>query len=82
MRPLEILIPILLAIYLLWSLTGRKRPAVVRLLPLLALVAIAARTPAILFAAIAEPMPAPSMTIPASASRRATSVATAAARSG
>lgn len=42
MRPLEILTPILLAIYLLWLLTGRRRPPVVGLLPAFGLVVIAA----------------------------------------
>ena len=43
---------------------------------------LAARTPRTLFAAIADPIPAPSNTIPASASRRATANATAPATSG
>ena len=41
MRPLEILTPIILAIYLAWPLTGKKRPPVVGLLPALALIVIA-----------------------------------------
>lgn len=41
MRPLEILTPIILAIYLAWPLTGKKRPSVVGLLPALALIAVA-----------------------------------------
>ena len=40
MRPLEIFTPILLAIYLLWPLTGKKRPSAVGLLPAFALVVI------------------------------------------
>ena len=43
---------------------------------------MAARTPGTLLAAIVDPMPAPSITTPASASRRATWSATAAAVSG
>jgi predicted dienelactone hydrolase len=39
MRPLEIAIPILLAIYLAWPLTRQPRPTVVTLLPALALLA-------------------------------------------
>ncbi|MEW5940771.1 MAG: hypothetical protein AB1750_13965 [Chloroflexota bacterium] len=42
MRPLEIAIPILLAVYLVWPLTRRARPALVRLLPDLALALILA----------------------------------------
>src|SRR5687767_1848089 len=42
MRPLEILTPVILAIYLLWPITGRKRPPAVGLLPAFALVVIAA----------------------------------------
>jgi hypothetical protein len=42
MRPLEILTPILLAIYLLWPITGRKRPPAVGILPAFALVVIGA----------------------------------------
>jgi predicted dienelactone hydrolase len=42
MRPLEILTPILLAIYLIWPLTGRKRPPAIGVLPAFALVVIAA----------------------------------------
>jgi platelet-activating factor acetylhydrolase isoform II len=42
MRPLEILTPIILIIYLLWPITGRKRPPAVGLLPAFALVVIAA----------------------------------------
>ena len=41
MRPLEILTPILLAIYILWPLTGKKRPPAVGILPAFALVVIA-----------------------------------------
>ena len=41
MRPLEILTPIILAIYLLYPLTGKKRPPAVGLLPAFALVVIA-----------------------------------------
>jgi predicted dienelactone hydrolase len=41
MRPLEIATPIILAVYLLWPLTGRKRPPSVGLLPAFALVVIA-----------------------------------------
>ncbi|NJC98246.1 MAG: hypothetical protein C3F07_04665 [Anaerolineales bacterium] len=41
MRPLETLIPILLTVYLLWSLTGKKRPTVIALLPALDLLVIA-----------------------------------------
>ena len=41
MRPIEILIPITLAIYVLWSLiTGRANPRPVNLLPFLAVVLI------------------------------------------
>jgi uncharacterized membrane protein YjgN (DUF898 family) len=40
MRPLEILIPIILVIYILWPLTGRKRSPAVGVLPALALVVI------------------------------------------
>ena len=40
MRPLEILIPIILAVYLLWPLTGRKRPQTVKLLPTFTLTVI------------------------------------------
>ena len=42
MRPLEILTPILLAIYLIWPLTGRKRPPAIGVLPAFVLVVIAA----------------------------------------
>jgi predicted dienelactone hydrolase len=42
MRPLEILAPIILAIYLIWPLTGRKRPPAIGVLPAFALVVIAA----------------------------------------
>jgi len=42
MRPLEILTPIILAIFLIWPLTGRKRPPAVGVLPAFALVLIAA----------------------------------------
>jgi len=42
MRPLEILTPIILAIYLLWPITGRKRPPAVGILPAFALVIVAA----------------------------------------
>ena len=41
MRPLEFLTPIILAIYLLWPLTGKKRSPAVGLLPAFALVVIA-----------------------------------------
>lgn len=41
MRPLEILTPIVLAIYLLWPITGKKRPSAVGILPAFALVIIA-----------------------------------------
>ena len=41
MRPLEILTPIILAVYLLYPLTGRKRPPAVGLLPAFALVVLA-----------------------------------------
>src|SRR5687767_13532683 len=41
MRPLEILTPIILAIYILWPITGRKRPPAVGILPAFALVVIA-----------------------------------------
>lgn len=41
MRPLEILTPIILAIYLLYPLTGKKHPPAVGILPAFALVAIA-----------------------------------------
>jgi predicted dienelactone hydrolase len=41
MRPLEILTPVLLAVYLLYPLTGRKRPPAVGILPAVALVVIA-----------------------------------------
>jgi len=41
MRPLEILTPIILAIYLLYPLTGRKRPPAVGLLPAFAFIVIA-----------------------------------------
>ena len=49
---------------------------------MVSVVAITARTPSILLAAIADPIPAPSMTMPASASPRATVRATDAATSG
>jgi len=42
MRPLEILTPIVLAISLLWPITGRKRPPAIGILPAFALVIIAA----------------------------------------
>ena len=42
MRPLEILTPMVLTIYLLWPITSRKRPPAVGLLPAFALVVIAA----------------------------------------
>ena len=42
MRPLEILTPIILAIYLLWPITGRKRPPAIGILPAFALLVIAA----------------------------------------
>ena len=38
MRPLEVLTPVLLALYLLWPLTGRNRPPAVGILPAFALV--------------------------------------------
>ena len=41
MRPLEILTPIVLSIYLLYPLTGKKRPPAVGLLPAFALVVLA-----------------------------------------
>jgi predicted dienelactone hydrolase len=41
MRPLELLTPIILAIYLLYPLTGKKRPPAVGILPAFALVVIA-----------------------------------------
>jgi len=41
MRPLEVLIPVILAIYILWPLTGKKRPPSVSLLPAFALVVTA-----------------------------------------
>ena len=41
MRPLEIFTPIILAVYLLYPLTGKKRPPVVGILPAFALVVIA-----------------------------------------
>ncbi len=41
MRPLEILIPVLLAVHLLYPLTGRRRPTAIGLLPALALFVIA-----------------------------------------
>ena len=40
MRPLEISIPILLAIYLIWPILGRRRPQVVKLLPAFTLAVI------------------------------------------
>jgi len=40
MRPFEILTPIILTVYILWPLTGKKRPLVVGLLPAFALVVI------------------------------------------
>src|SRR5512133_2921674 len=40
MRPLEILIPIILAIYILWPLTHLKRPPAVGVLPAFALVVV------------------------------------------
>ncbi|HEX6269913.1 MAG TPA: hypothetical protein VFZ43_06745 [Anaerolineales bacterium] len=42
MRPLEILTVIILAIYLLWPVTGLKRPPAIRILPTFALVIIGA----------------------------------------
>ena len=42
MRPLEIITPIILAIYLLWPIKNRKRPLAVGILPAFALVVIAA----------------------------------------
>src|SRR3972149_3151334 len=42
MRPLEILTPIILAIYVLWPTTRRKRPPAIGVLPAFALVVIAA----------------------------------------
>jgi predicted dienelactone hydrolase len=41
MRPLEIFTPIVLAIYILWPLSGKKRPSAVGILPAFALVLIA-----------------------------------------
>lgn len=41
MRPLEVLTPLILAIYTFWPLTGRKRPPAVEILPAFALVVIA-----------------------------------------
>ena len=41
MRPLEFFTPIVLAVYLLWPLTGKKRPPSVGILPAFALVIIA-----------------------------------------
>jgi len=41
MRPLEILTPVVLAIYLLYPLTGKKRPPAIGVLPAFALVIIA-----------------------------------------
>jgi len=40
MRPLEILLPLVLALYLLWPLTGRRRTPAVGILPAFALVVI------------------------------------------
>jgi len=40
MRPLEILTPIILAIYILWPLTGKKRPPAVGILPAFSLIVI------------------------------------------
>ena len=40
MRPLEIILPVILAIHILWSITGRQRPAVMELLPGLALLVV------------------------------------------
>jgi predicted dienelactone hydrolase len=42
MRPLEILTPIILALYLIWPLSARKRPPAIGVLPAFALVVIAA----------------------------------------
>lgn len=42
MRPLEILTPLVLAVYMAWPLTGKKRPPSVGILPAFALVIIAA----------------------------------------
>jgi predicted dienelactone hydrolase len=42
MRPLEILTSLVLAIYLLWPITGRKRPPAIWVLPAFALLVIAA----------------------------------------
>jgi predicted dienelactone hydrolase len=42
MRPLEMLTPTILAIYLLWPISGRRRPPAVGILPAFALVVIAA----------------------------------------
>jgi predicted dienelactone hydrolase len=41
MRPLEILTPIILAIYLLWLVTGRKRPPAIGIMPAFAVAVIA-----------------------------------------
>jgi len=40
MRPLEILIPIILAIYILWPLTARRRPPAVGVLPAFVMIVI------------------------------------------
>jgi len=40
MRPLEILTPIILAIYIIWPLTGKKRPTAVGILPAFSLIVI------------------------------------------
>src|SRR5215216_1471603 len=42
MRPLEILTPVILAIYLLWPIIGGKRPPGIGILPAFAVVIIAA----------------------------------------
>ena len=41
MRPLEIVAPIILAIYILWPLIGKKRPAAIGILPTFALIVLA-----------------------------------------
>ncbi len=40
MRPLEILTSIILAVYLLWPITGKERPAVINLLPAFTIIII------------------------------------------
>jgi predicted dienelactone hydrolase len=44
MRPLEIITPIILAIYVLWPVTGRNRPPAVGILPAFALIILATHT--------------------------------------